>query len=369
MGAWLVDFTIGTPAQTLSLEVDTGSSDIWVNARTSQFCLEGHCILGGSYDSDSKSKKIVSNDFSIQYVDKSAASGQFVSDSMYFDHKLVPDVQFGLAFVSNIDPGMFGLGYDRNEAQAPLGQEKYYPSFGQTLVDRGMINVKAFSMWMIDDDMGVLLFGGVDRLHYNGELKTVPIIPSDDGGFIDFQIQVHKISVSQGKDEMALSLSVPFATTALLDSGCNTLNVPPKMATDIYKFLEAETLADDDNYFVRCTIADSSPVTFDFTLDANTIRIPLKSFILPWFGDLQPKAGDRLCHLAIRGQEGEYVLGIPFLRNVYVVYDLDHNEISLAPVKRGVYDSDIIELAADENISQSFDGFLTSQTTKPGNQV
>lgn len=364
-----MDFTVGTPAQTLSLQVDTGSSDIWVNARTSNLCLEGHCILGGSYDPNSRTKKIVSNEFWIEYGDKATASGQFITDSIYFDHKMVPDVQFGLAFSSTSDPGMFGLGYPSNEAQLPLGQGRYYTSFTRILVRHGIINIKAFSMWMIDDDKGVLLFGGADKNQYSGELKTVPIIPADDGAFINIQIQLHKISFSQGKDILELPSGIPSATTALLDCGSNVVDVPHSIAAKIYSILEAETLENNDIYFIRCKLADSS-MTINFNMAAITIQIALKSFIFPWDGKLRPKTADRLCRLPIQiSPTNAFILGTPFLRNVYVVYDLDHNEISLAPVKRGVLDSDIVEIGADGDVSRASDGSFTPEVADADNQV
>lgn len=110
---WFVSFVVGTPAQSLSLIIDTGSSDIWVNVPTSKFCQTGHCLTV-TYDPKSRSKRIVNNNFRIKYEDGQGASGQFVTDSIYFDHKTVSNVQFGLAFFSEKDPGTFGIGYSAN---------------------------------------------------------------------------------------------------------------------------------------------------------------------------------------------------------------------------------------------------------------
>jgi hypothetical protein len=48
-GLYFANVTVGTPGQNLGLQIDTGSSDIWVPSSTAQICLnrrEGGCPLG-----------------------------------------------------------------------------------------------------------------------------------------------------------------------------------------------------------------------------------------------------------------------------------------------------------------------------------
>lgn len=44
--AYYAPVTIGTPAQKFYLQIDTGSSDIWVPASTATDCIRGRCKLG-----------------------------------------------------------------------------------------------------------------------------------------------------------------------------------------------------------------------------------------------------------------------------------------------------------------------------------
>jgi hypothetical protein len=48
-GLYFANVTVGTPGQTLGLQIDTGSSDVWVPSSTARFCeeaREGGCPLG-----------------------------------------------------------------------------------------------------------------------------------------------------------------------------------------------------------------------------------------------------------------------------------------------------------------------------------
>jgi hypothetical protein len=46
LGAYLTTVQVGNPAQQLTLQVDTGSSDTWVPSVNAQICQEGNCTYG-----------------------------------------------------------------------------------------------------------------------------------------------------------------------------------------------------------------------------------------------------------------------------------------------------------------------------------
>lgn len=46
---YLINITLGTPPQPLAVTLDTGSSDLWVPAKTNENCLKKECD-GGSFD-------------------------------------------------------------------------------------------------------------------------------------------------------------------------------------------------------------------------------------------------------------------------------------------------------------------------------
>jgi hypothetical protein len=51
---YLINITLGTPPQPLAVTLDTGSSDLWVPAKTNENCVKKECD-GGSFDSKASS--------------------------------------------------------------------------------------------------------------------------------------------------------------------------------------------------------------------------------------------------------------------------------------------------------------------------
>lgn len=95
---------MGTPAQSLRLVLDTGSSDLWVNTPNSTLCKKksAPCSDSGTYDpSSSSSYAFVNNDFNISYADGSGASGQYASETVTIGSATLKEFQFGLGFYSS----------------------------------------------------------------------------------------------------------------------------------------------------------------------------------------------------------------------------------------------------------------------------
>lgn len=78
---------MGTPPQNVEVQIDTGSSELWVNPTCSNSWNPSGCILDGLYYPSSSSTKVVSsNTFSITYGIGSA-SGVYVEDNILMGGK------------------------------------------------------------------------------------------------------------------------------------------------------------------------------------------------------------------------------------------------------------------------------------------
>src|ERR1700743_3582555 len=97
---YLINVTVGTPPQKLQLQLDTGSSDIWIPwVRSLQCAQQFLCTDDGSYDETKSSTYtlVQSSTFSISYVDGSRIRGDYVADTFDMGSVSIPQMIMGLA--------------------------------------------------------------------------------------------------------------------------------------------------------------------------------------------------------------------------------------------------------------------------------
>lgn len=56
----------------------------------------------------------------------------------------------GLATDTSISVGIMGIGYNSSEANIQTGNGTTYPNLPNALVDAGLINTEAYSLWLDD---------------------------------------------------------------------------------------------------------------------------------------------------------------------------------------------------------------------------
>ncbi|KAL6708269.1 hypothetical protein ACN47E_003193 [Coniothyrium glycines] len=321
---YFANASLGTPAQNFRLHIDTGSSDLWVNAATSQLCQSGgnQCGESGTYNAnDSSTYQYVNSVFNISYVDGSGASGDYAKETFRFGGQTVEDLQFGVGYTSSSPEGILGIGYTINEVAVGRAGLEPYPNLPQKLVDDGTINSNAYSLWLndLDASTGSILFGGVDSDKFHGELQTLPIIP-EQGQYAEFII----------------------ALTVLLDSGSSLMYLPDDVVRSLYRTFDAQYDATQGAAFVDCDMANQEG-TLDFVFSGVNIQVPLNELVIV----ATVSRGRPVCILGI-GPAGNSVsvLGDTFLRSAYVVYDLANNEISLAQTNFNATTENIQEITA-----------------------
>lgn len=101
----------------------------------------------------------------------------------------IKDQQIGVARAGFDPHGVMGIGYDSNESgTAPNGT---YPSVMDNLVDQGIIERKAYSLYLNDlaANRGSVIFGGIDTTKYTGDLVALP-----------FQVRKRPVQIFQDPD-------------------------------------------------------------------------------------------------------------------------------------------------------------------------
>ncbi|KAL9615911.1 MAG: hypothetical protein Q9160_009159 [Pyrenula sp. 1 TL-2023] len=352
---YYANLTIGTPPQKFRLSIDTGSSDIWVNAANSTLCIKNYqnCSDSGAFrPQDSSTVKVNNHNFIISYEDGSGASGDYLSDVLSLGGSSLKGFQFGIGYQSSSYQGVAGIGYQVNEASNIHGAGQYL-NLPFSMVKAGYINTPAYSLWLNDlsANTGSILFGGVDTAEYEGSLQTVPILTERTNEYIEVVVGLTGVKF----DDTDLSTVPPtnssygplpspsFPFAVLFDSGSSLVYLPPPIANAIFQITTAIYSDDDNIAYVPCGLRDStSSITFSF--GSAHVTVPLNELVLSYrLASKDPIAypdGTPACVFGIAFSENlgtsdgaPSVMGDAFLRSAYIVYDLENNQIGIAQTK------------------------------------
>ena len=151
--SYLINMTVGTPGQPFSVQLDTGSSDIWIPSADSNACQadEEACRLFGQYDSSASDSFVdVSNGFEISYEDNSAVTGDYINETLAIGNTLIKDMTMGLATQATRAFGIMGIGYVADESIASTDPDEVYPNIVSQLKAQGFIKTLAYSLWLND---------------------------------------------------------------------------------------------------------------------------------------------------------------------------------------------------------------------------
>ncbi|KAI7690691.1 hypothetical protein KC353_g19320, partial [Hortaea werneckii] len=352
-GAYYANVTVGTPAQPQVVILDTGSSDLYfdsAHAATCQTTGEYSCRGGTFSPDDSSTYQVVdpSPAFNTSFGDGSTAVGPFGEDTVGIGDVRIENVQFGVAQEVNATTGyaigLMGIGYSYNEATQYI-----YPNMPEVLRDTGVINSRLYSVYLNDlsDISGTILFGGIDTSKYTGELTTLDILPDAiSGGISQFITTVTDLSLttngqttdlfSGGSNTMAAYESNDSALPVLLDTGSAAWSMPQSY----YREYIAPSFPYLDSYGLCACSHRQDQTTLHLTFGASIrIQVPISDIIVPIYNSTtrEPipysESEDACAFLIVPAEPTGYgfqTLGDAILRSLYVVFDLDNGQLSLA---------------------------------------
>lgn len=296
---YLVSFDLGSPGQSFTSALDTGSSDLWVySSKVSQAKYQ--------YDSSSSSSsKYVSDDFSIMYVDGSGANGDYYTDKVSWG-----GIDFDLQFAvtdnyENLDDTVFGVGFKSTEATT---DGSTYDNLPYALKKQSIISSALYSLYLddVNSDTGVFLLGAVDDSRYEGSLGKVPFT-SDRSFNVDFSVNGQ-------------------SANGVLDSGTSLTYLDDSLVSSLAKEFGASYDFFQGLYIIH---GDSDGVDVEFDFSGTKITVPASELIVE-------ESGTKVFGLAPASQtENQVILGDTFLRSAYVVYDLDNKQAGIAQAKYG----------------------------------
>ncbi|KAI3405205.2 hypothetical protein KGF56_001982 [Candida oxycetoniae] len=317
---------IGSNKQPQTVILDTGSSDLWVVDVNAQCQDDIDCKDNGTFDpKTSTTYQSLGTQFSIVYGDETSSQGPWAKDTVSFGGISITGQQFADVNSTSSDVAVMGIGFKSGES---VESGENYDNIPITLKKQGFIKSTAYSLYLNSPDAatGQIIFGGVDNAKYSGSLVPESITAPD------------RLIIKLDTIDYA-GTSYNYSDGALLDSGTTLSFIRPDIASQIARHAEAFWVITDSSgdgqYFINCNAPVSGNVVYTFGKGAK-ITVPLSEFIFP--------AGNGLCVWGIQPSGDDFaILGDNFLRHAYLLYNLDANTISIAPVKF-TSDSDIVSV-------------------------
>ena len=148
--------------------------------------------------------------------------------------------------------------------------------------------------------------------------------------------------------------------------GATFTYLPDDVAEIIYDQMNVSY--DNDSALAYAECNNSTSTTIDFEFGGQTISVPQHELILVEY-NITNESGVQACPFGIlpAGNDISVQLGDTFLRSAYVVHDLDHNEISIAPTVFNATHKDIweIEIGVSSIPSATTPSSVSSTPTSP----
>lgn len=313
------------------------------------------CTDYGSFnsgDSDTFKRNDSASDFFISYVDGTVAKGLWGTDDVEIGGSTVESMYFGVVNETDSKIAILGIGLDIMEV-TNLMQESSpyrYENLPVKLKSEGIIDKIAYSLYLGDttSKKGSILFGAVDHAKYSGTLEKVPILTY--GAYYSPTLILIKLD-SLAFDNNGKELTIgSLDNIVILDSGSTLTYLPIYLLNRIGRMLNGRWSSIMETYEVNCTSDDSYKFIFNFS--GKKIEVPLSSLLL--------RGPFSNCYLGIRPAYSSYgSLGDNFLRNAYVVFDLEDKEVSLAQAKYSD-DEDVEVISSTVPGAKEADGYSST---------
>lgn len=298
---------IGTPPQSVYVQLDTGSFELWVNPTCTNLGTadQTFCKAIGFYNTASSTTVENLGTQKVLKYGIGSANITYVKDDITLPGSPTPmtDVQFGVASSTVQEfSGILGIGYG-------LGLTTKYPNFIDELALQNQTKVKAFSVALggKDEQEGVIVFGGVDTSKFAGSLAQLPIVPADESpdGVPRYWVSMDSLSITppSGVNKVYANSSMDV----FLDTGA-TLSLLPQEISDAIAADFGSTGIDANGFYpVDCDIADLDG-SLDFAFNGVTIKVAYKELI---------RQSGLECVLGITPSSTFTLLGDTFMRSAY----------------------------------------------------
>lgn len=311
---YTIDLEFGSNKETVSLDIDTGSSDLWTI--NSVIADKYNNQLGVFNSAKSKTYHNLNKEFVIKYLDGSNATGTYAKDDIWLPSgDVLKQAQFGDVNKTTSSFGIIGVGLTPNEASTELGEGEY-DNFPIALKKQGLINTAGFSINLdkINDNSGSIIFGGYDTTKYKGNFPELPFLSN-----YDYSINLRGARIGGSE--------IPIFHKAVLDSG-TTLTL---LTEPLYHSF-GRLLGKWDSYYQTYVWDKKQPSDkfITYQLDGVDINVPYSELVYPLYDPItQREVPGRLASIGIDTAGDIIILGDTFLRSAYLVFNIDKKTVKI----------------------------------------
>ncbi|KAI0879938.1 secreted aspartic proteinase precursor [Annulohypoxylon maeteangense] len=300
---YLTPVSIGTPAQQLNLDFDSGSSDLWVFSTE----LPSSSVNGqAQYDpsKSSSSKELSGASWQISYGDGSSSSGDVYTDTVtvggvtFKSQAVEAAKEVSSQFQSDTNnDGLLGLAFSSINTVTPTAQKTFFDNIASDL------DTAAWTADLKYHTAGTYDFGVIDKSKYTGDITYTDVDNSQ--GFWSFTSTGYGIGNGSFK-------SSSFAGIA--DTGTTLALLPDTIVKAYYKKVSGSKLdSSQGGYTFPCS---TTPPDFVFGVEGAKFTIPGK------FINYAP-VDDSTCFGGIQSDSdiGFSIFGDVALKAAFVVFD------------------------------------------------
>ncbi|TVY91376.1 Candidapepsin [Lachnellula willkommii] len=341
--------SLGSPSQQVTVIMDTGSSELWVDPNCTNSYSSSQCASFGVYvPSHSSTSQDLGTKFAIQYGTGSV-NGEYFTDNLNMGGSpngigaaRIKAQQFGVANTSTYTTlGIMGVGFGYQLTT------NYYNIIDQLYV-QGITNSRAFSLDLasIDASQGSVIFGGIDTMKYIGALEKRPIIPYQRAPdrYPRYWIYMTSVGITTpGSSSSAPVTGAGYNQAIFPDSGSTLSQLPTALFNSLLAYFPDAVSQGGGAYTVPCSHRTQAG-TIDFGFGNTTIHVSYHEWF--WYDG-------QSCWFGAQSTQSTFLLG--------VVYDQDNSNVLLAQAAN--CGTNILAIGTGVNAVPSVTGGCTASST------